>query len=378
MRSVTLPAGARRQAGFSMIELMIAMVVTLLVTGAMFGLMTAGQSAFRREPQLTDRQQSIRQAMAAIEEDVQRAGLGLPASVQVFTDGLDGAGGPGVIAANQRTDHLEMVTGDPNCGVADVCDRRPAVQPSGGALGGASVPRVPACVAAGLPSLLAFFDANGSYVIQPTAAGANVAVVGCGGVAGGPGSNQLNRTMVRFTGTPAVPLGPFPATGYTPVQFVRYEVADCGPGDLAGDGTPMPCLWRSTTGRFDLAGNNVGPAPGAPAGNGVWQIVARGIDDLQVRYRNGLNFAPAAAATNTPGAIVCTSTCTTLPELNMIVRRVEVTLSARVAARDLPGETRSVPGAPLSVRGQLTGVFTPRAALAALTRATPSPLPVWQ
>ena len=37
--------------GFSLIELTIAMVVTLIVSGAIFGLLTGGKTAFRREPE---------------------------------------------------------------------------------------------------------------------------------------------------------------------------------------------------------------------------------------------------------------------------------------------------------------------------------------
>ena len=50
------------QSGFSLVELLVAMLVTLVVSGAVFALMTAGQGAFRREPELTERQQNIRVA----------------------------------------------------------------------------------------------------------------------------------------------------------------------------------------------------------------------------------------------------------------------------------------------------------------------------
>ena len=39
-----------RQAGFSLVELMIAMVITLIVTGAIYGLLSGGESAFRCSP----------------------------------------------------------------------------------------------------------------------------------------------------------------------------------------------------------------------------------------------------------------------------------------------------------------------------------------
>ena len=61
------------ETGFSLIELMVAMLITLIVSGAIFGLLSSGHSAFRREPELSDRQQSIRLAMDVISRDVVNA-----------------------------------------------------------------------------------------------------------------------------------------------------------------------------------------------------------------------------------------------------------------------------------------------------------------
>ena len=80
------------ESGFSLIELLVAMVITLIVSGAIFGLMTAGQNAFRREPELAERQQNIRLAMDLITRDIANAGSGLPPLSQVFTTGLSGFG----------------------------------------------------------------------------------------------------------------------------------------------------------------------------------------------------------------------------------------------------------------------------------------------
>jgi prepilin-type N-terminal cleavage/methylation domain-containing protein len=78
-------ASHKGELGFSMIELMVAMVVTLVVSGAIFGLLTVGGNAFRREPEVADRQQNIRVAMDAIARDIQNAGSGMPLVSQVFT-----------------------------------------------------------------------------------------------------------------------------------------------------------------------------------------------------------------------------------------------------------------------------------------------------
>jgi prepilin-type N-terminal cleavage/methylation domain-containing protein len=101
----------RRQDGFSLVELMIALTVTLIVSGAIYGLLTSGSAAFRREPELADRQQNIRVAMDVIARDVFNAGAALPTFSQVFTvedsaggsctgaQGVNGCGDPGALGA---------------------------------------------------------------------------------------------------------------------------------------------------------------------------------------------------------------------------------------------------------------------------------------
>ena len=87
-------ASNKGELGFSMVELMVAMVVTLVVSGAIFGLLTVGGNAFRREPEVADRQQNIRIAMDAIFRDIQNAGSGMPLVSQAFTHTDAPLGGP--------------------------------------------------------------------------------------------------------------------------------------------------------------------------------------------------------------------------------------------------------------------------------------------
>ena len=125
--------------GFSLIELMVAMAVTLIVTGAIYGLMTGGQNAFRREPAITDRQQNIRLAMDIIMRDIASAGgehagvhpdlhagpepcVGCPASPRGAAT-IANAGGA-------RTDELEIMANplgldlEPACGYPGAPARR--------------------------------------------------------------------------------------------------------------------------------------------------------------------------------------------------------------------------------------------------------------
>ena len=63
-----------RQAGFSLIELMVVLVIFLIVTGAVFGLLNVAQVRYRAEQQFLDSLQGARIALENITRDVHRAG----------------------------------------------------------------------------------------------------------------------------------------------------------------------------------------------------------------------------------------------------------------------------------------------------------------
>jgi len=71
--------------GFSLIEVVISMFLTIIVMGAVFGLLLQGQQAFRREPGVVDVQQSARSALAMVSADVLQAGTNLPPEFPAFT-----------------------------------------------------------------------------------------------------------------------------------------------------------------------------------------------------------------------------------------------------------------------------------------------------
>jgi hypothetical protein len=106
-----------------------------------------------------------------------------------------------------------------------------------------------------------------------------------------------------------------------------------------------------------------GAAPGIN-----WQVVARGIEDLQVEYQDGLgnwtNSPPVAIPCGPPGIV---GGCANQAAFDAIVRQVRVTLSARVVAQGLQGSTSTAgAGAPDRIRGQLVNIIQPRAAMTAL------------
>jgi prepilin-type N-terminal cleavage/methylation domain-containing protein len=332
------------QSGFSLLELMVAMLVTLIVSGAVFGLITAGQGAFRREPELTDRQQNIRVAMDLIQRDLLTAGSGLPTAApfaRVFTPGLDGAGPIGPSSArpapyNGNSDFLEMLGADTEC------------------------PEVPVDAVSADPVITTLVDLpqgcyRGPGGFSPILVFFNTGAVRWGLAGGVNDGAPAPDTSVTFAGAQpgSANITPWPG-GAIPVriasmQVVRYEIA---PDLAANDVRTPPCLWRSASGGLD-AGGAYQPAPAA-AGN--WQLVARGIEDMQVVYRQadeGVVTTPVAAIPVPPA---------------QIVREVEVTLWARAIAPNLAGQTAAA-GVPDAVRASLVSSSTPRAALVALRNA---------
>ncbi len=88
--------------GFSLIEVLISILITLIVMGAVFGLLTRGQRSFQREPEVADLQQSARTALDLVAKDILQGGAGLPPEFPAFSR-INGAGD-----ANP-TDVLEII-----------------------------------------------------------------------------------------------------------------------------------------------------------------------------------------------------------------------------------------------------------------------------
>jgi prepilin-type N-terminal cleavage/methylation domain-containing protein len=382
--------------GFSLVELTVALVVTLIVTGAIYGLLAGGQSAFRREPELADRQQNIRVAMDLIMRDIGNAGSSLPPFVQVFTPGLDAcsscpAPGAPMGLGGVRTDELEMVTNDGSHDNEPVCANRatgaasanvrlvrnvlplpPAPAAPGGAVailfgdgtwtmryvtsGTASAPAGDTNCTSGTPTLLNFASGNPPDLtngLNP-AGGGSVCTTNNSGI---PltGTTRFGDNNSGITGCPGTSLVAGPCCMVAEVsyaQVVRYRIRNNG---------TVPELQR-----YDSANAGAG-----------FQAVARGIEDLQVQYTQ-------ADGTVTPTGIIPGAPPVIRGSYNTLVTQVQVTLSSRSEARNIQGATSDA-GLGNYIRGSLTWVGSPRAALAGLTTQppvivspSPSPTPWWK
>ena len=186
-------------------------------------------------------------------------------------------------------------------------------------------------------------DANLWFTVQPVAA--TNGTTPCDGAT--PPTTNANFTL----GAALPPFTTGAAAGgdilyLYRTRLARYRVApDPDPAD------PVPSLWRSETGRY-AADGSVALEPGEPGftvANSPWQLVARGIEDMQIEYLDG-----NGVWSNEPPVVVTNDWAT-------LVRQVRITLSARVTAQNLQGETTAGGGgAPNAIRGQLTTVITPR------------------
>lgn len=351
----------RHERGFSLVELIVAMTVTLIVSSAIYGLLAAGGNAFRREPEVADRQQNIRAAMDLVARDVFGGGAAMPTFAQVFTRndpagtcagslnscGAPGTMGPAAAAArggdDEDTDVLEVISADEQCSNLSLC-----VDPAAAGTAATFVisELVPQCL--GVPGLVMLVNSpapptNASFAVQAMTGAAGTTA--CAGGASPPNGN-LNLTAFL----PPFLVGPFAPSDSVYVyraRLVRYMVA---PNPDPFDQTPA--LWRTESGRYQpngAAATDPGTAGFNPVGS-PWQIVARGIEDLQLEYRDG-----NGAWLNQPPASINLDWTT-------VVRQVRIRLSARVSQANLGGESSAGGGGPDAVRGQLSTVVTPRAA----------------
>jgi hypothetical protein len=196
---------------------------------------------------------------------------------------------------------------------------------------------------------LAMLTNNTAFAIQPAQAGPAGVVCDTSGNSNRNGSLTLGVFLPPWNDSPAIlganpnppPASVPPQVFLYPARIVRYQI-----GPSADD--TLPALWRSETGLYTAAGA-AAPAPGG-AGS-PWELVARGIEDLQIEYRFGV---PAPAWANRPPP-------STTDDWSSLVREVRISLSARAGAPNLQGQTNA-PNAPAAVRGQLVTVVAPRAA----------------
>jgi prepilin-type N-terminal cleavage/methylation domain-containing protein len=348
MRKMSGPKG---QSGFSLVEMIIAMAVTLVVTGAVYGIMSGGNTAFRREPELTDRQQNARVAMDMIQRDIANAGTNLGPLFQTFTQGLNGANAAVVGPTGLNADHLEVFGNDGTC--PDAPTR--LGDPTNGVNVVAAGP-IPSCYSEDALVVVLYSNGGAKWGVGHEIHAQNKMINFPGGLNGPDTGSQIQGHGELAEWVPGDGSRP---VAHSPLNLVRYEIGYDPPGVPAPAG--VPSLYRSPTGGRDPSNGAVylPPTSAANVTNGKWQLLARGVEDLQVQYRNG-----TGAWADDPGAVVCAGTCLTptTAEYNKGVREVRVTMSVRAEGYNLQGQTTGqATGRANAVRGNVTTVTSVKA-----------------
>jgi prepilin-type N-terminal cleavage/methylation domain-containing protein len=350
------------QSGFSLIELMVALTVTLVVTGAIYGLLAGGQSAFRREPELTDRQQNARIALNLIMRDIANAGSGMPKFIQTFSQNLDNCTNsttcpvdtgritrPDVPA--EVPDELEMLT---NSGTKE---NEPACHTPGNG-NSTQVRTVRQSNQVVSPQIVLLFTTDGKWTIREVVS-TSTNNSGAGNCDNAPhtglnfNSGQDTTGLNRASGV-CEPngWGTIVDNGSCEVQeisfatVVRYRVR------VDASGVPVLQRWSSDdTNLLSGSTNTFG-------GNLTYQTIARGIEDLQVQYTKA----------NAPNTWIDGAPAVVNNDYTTLINQVRVTVVSRAEGRKLQGQKTSASGR-TNVRGTLTSVGTPRATLVNLNSA---------
>jgi Tfp pilus assembly protein PilW len=90
--------------GFTLFEVVVALAVTMIMIGSVFGLMAGGQTTFRRETQVADMQMSTRAGLQLLSHDLAMAGYRTPpASAIIWAD-----------SGGLQPDEITIVYADPD------------------------------------------------------------------------------------------------------------------------------------------------------------------------------------------------------------------------------------------------------------------------
>lgn len=106
-----------RQRGFTLIELMVAMVIMSLMVGMILAIFTRMSSAYREQSQIANVQQILMGARSMIERDAKQAGYGCTTGFRLATDGQVGSyqHSPVVVTdSSTGPDQIAFYYGDPS------------------------------------------------------------------------------------------------------------------------------------------------------------------------------------------------------------------------------------------------------------------------
>ena len=248
LRRNELTRHSTKQAGFTLIELMVGMAVALVVVAAAFTILTTTSKTLRANEQIIDAQQNLRMAMELLVRDVKLAGFGNPGvAIGNCTNSIMPADQNGT-GVDTGADSVQLLVPTIRTTGANRWTLNAATTSSGATQITLRPGAVTDMVNSGLVANQSYISIGGAATLQVTGLNASASTL-----------NVSIPPPVWFQQEDPVYL----------LQCIRYRVVPVpDPGNICGG--KAPCLTRG------VAGVTAGPNAEAP--------IAEGIEDLQLAY----------------------------------------------------------------------------------------------
>lgn len=319
-------AKSRPQHGFSMIEVLISLLITVGIMSSVFLLLQRGQRAFAREPELADVHANTRSGLDRIAADLTMAGFNTPPNLAVMW--RDGGGGP---------DELSIIYADPEVPISrpKPCGTGGGNQKNGGG----------PCNTIGTSSTLNLdpYSMNPVPLDYETAYRAGMILFALQGPNGDPACDGVAPAIVPFevtqppncTGAGGTKNGPVGCATLMLNHNPGKDASGMNPPNGFDNDVSVDC---AVIGLFHVVQYRLNPLP--PAENPSlerrdvvlgedWSPVAGEIEDLQVQYVQGFGDAFQDEPTWAPMT----------GDPSTWVSQVRVTVSGRSAMTDLEGSS---------------------------------------
>ena len=247
-RHPRLLAGPTRQAGFTLIELMIGMAIAIIVMAAAFTILTTTSRSLQANERIVDTQQNLRVAMELLVRDLKLAGFGNPG---VAVGNCTSA----IVPADQTptgvdsgADSVQLMVPTTRTAGSNRWTLRNPTTTAGTTRVTLQAGAVADMVTSGLTANVSYVSIGGSATAQVTAFDASASTL-----------DVAIPPPLWFQAEDPIYL----------LQCIRYRVVTApDPGNLCGGVTP--CLTRGVA--------------GVVAGPNAESAIAEGIEDLQLAY----------------------------------------------------------------------------------------------
>ena len=258
----------KNEHGLTLIELLIVIVISALLTGGIYATFISQQSSYAIQTGVTDMQQNARAALALMEKDIRMAGSGIGSSTFTVQD-YDGAGATFNISNISQVIEIDVTPGTPDSVTVVYASQRVAK------VSDVNANKVTLSAVTGLGTAngtqyIAFESENQVYTIT------NIDTIG---------------NVLTLDSIPPAHLADMRSTEAPPGAWAYLVTAITYQVDMA----------RNTLER--VASNQIGTTPDT---DDLWDDIANYINDLQIDYP----FDPGTGPDNNLVRVTLTSTFT--------------------------------------------------------------------